>query len=129
KRIVGLTMVLAAALAFAQQGPLVVIQGAEPRTLSPDFAADTGGYGPTSNVYCHLVTMDWGVAAGTGAYGDLARSWEVNEDGTVYTFHLYEGVTWHDGMPVTAADVKFTFDTIIEKNYPYAAYLDGVVEV
>jgi peptide/nickel transport system substrate-binding protein len=43
----------------------------------------------------------------------LATSWEVSEDGTVYTFHLREGVTWHDGEPFTAEDVVFTYDQIL----------------
>src|SRR5690606_384769 len=43
----------------------------------------------------------------------LAASWDVSDDGTVYTFHLREGVTWHDGTPFTAADVVFTYENII----------------
>ena len=41
----------------------------------------------------------------------LAESYEVSEDGLTYTFHLRQGVTFHNGMPMTAEDVKFTFDT------------------
>lgn len=44
---------------------------------------------------------------------DLAESWEANEDLTEYTFVLKQGVTWHDGEPFTAEDVKFTIDTIL----------------
>ena len=43
----------------------------------------------------------------------LAESWEISEDGTEYTFHLREGVTWHDGEPFTADDVIFTYEQII----------------
>lgn len=43
----------------------------------------------------------------------LAASWDISDDGTVYTFHLREGVTWHDGQPFTAADVVFTYEQII----------------
>jgi peptide/nickel transport system substrate-binding protein len=43
----------------------------------------------------------------------LAKSWEVSEDGTVYTFSLREGVTWHDGTPFTADDVIFTYEQIV----------------
>lgn len=38
----------------------------------------------------------------------LAKSWSVNGDGTVYTFHLQENSLWHDGQPLTAEDVAFT---------------------
>lgn len=40
----------------------------------------------------------------------LAESWEADADLTTWTFHLRDGVRWHDGVPLTAADVKFTFD-------------------
>ena len=43
----------------------------------------------------------------------LAASWEVSEDGLVYTFHLRQGVTWHDGVPFSADDVVFTFEQIV----------------
>jgi peptide/nickel transport system substrate-binding protein len=40
----------------------------------------------------------------------LAESFETSDDGTTHTFTLREGVTWHDGEPLTAEDVAFTFD-------------------
>jgi peptide/nickel transport system substrate-binding protein len=43
----------------------------------------------------------------------LAASWEISDDGTVYTFNLREGVTWHDGTPFTSEDVVFTYEQII----------------
>ncbi len=43
---------------------------------------------------------------------DLAHSWEISKDGKTYTFHLREGVQFHDGTEFTSADVKATFDRI-----------------
>lgn len=43
----------------------------------------------------------------------LAKSWEYDETTLTYTFHLEENVTWHDGAPFTAEDVKFTFEAIM----------------
>ena len=113
----------------AEPVTLVVPQLDDPRTLSPDFASDTGAYGPTSNIYSHLVTMDWGVVAGTPAYGDLAKTWDISTDGTTVTFHLFPNVKFHDGVPLTSADVLFTFQRIIAKNYPYAAFLRSVAQM
>lgn len=45
---------------------------------------------------------------------DLAVSWTESSDGRTYTFALRPNVKWHDGTPFTAADVKFTFDQIID---------------
>ena len=44
----------------------------------------------------------------TKVVGDLAESWEINPDGTQYTFHLRDGVQWNDGMPLTADDVVYS---------------------
>lgn len=57
--------------------------------------------------------------------GALAESWEVSEDGLVWTFHLRDGVKWHDGHPFTAEDVKFTFDVWTNPKVPF--YLSGNV--
>ena len=40
----------------------------------------------------------------------LATDWEISDDGTIVTFHLREGVRWHDGAPVTARDVVFSVE-------------------
>jgi peptide/nickel transport system substrate-binding protein len=44
--------------------------------------------------------------------GDLAESWTVAPDLTSYTFKLHDGVTFHDGQPLTSADVKATYDRL-----------------
>lgn len=54
--------------------------------------------------------------------GSLTKEYEVSEDGLVYTFHLREGVKWHDGTEVTADDVVFTFNTIFAPDYKGRAY-------
>jgi peptide/nickel transport system substrate-binding protein len=43
---------------------------------------------------------------------DLAHSWEIAKDGQTYTFHLREGVQFHDGAEFTSEDVKATYDRI-----------------
>ena len=48
----------------------------------------------------------------------LARDWEISEDGTVYTFYLRRGVQWSDGVEFTADDVIFTLDVVKDEDVP-----------
>ena len=50
----------------------------------------------------------------------LAQTWTTSEDGLTWTFILTEGATWHDGDPVTAADVVWTFDRLRNPDNGYA---------
>jgi ABC-type transport system substrate-binding protein len=58
----------------------------------------------------------------------LAAAWDVNPEQTVFTFRLAEAATFHDGSPVTAADVKFTLERIAAKgsDSPLLAQLEAV---
>ncbi len=46
---------------------------------------------------------------------NLAESWTISDDGLTYTFTLASGVTFHDGEPFDSADVKFTFDLLLNE--------------
>ena len=59
----------------------------------------------------------------------LAYSWDVSEDGRVRTWHLRDDVRWHDGKPVTAHDVKFTFDLLSHPDYLEIDPLEDVTVV
>ena len=63
------------------------------------------GYIHLSLVYDTLIWKDE-----KGSIPWLAESWESSEDGTSWTFHLRSGVHWQDGRPLTARDVRFTFE-------------------
>ena len=59
---------------------------------------------------------------------EIAESWEVSEDGNTWTFKIRQGVMWQDGEPLTARDVAFTFNYIVENNLQtIAIYTGGIV--
>ena len=65
--------------------------------------------------YLKLAGRDVETMQSTPGQGAL-ESWEVSPDGLTWTCHLNEGLTWHDGEPVTAEDVAFTINYIIEND-------------
>ncbi|NED96502.1 hypothetical protein G1H11_14425 [Phytoactinopolyspora alkaliphila] len=104
---------------------LVVPVQSAPQSLNPNWQDDVGSYYVSGNIFSTLVILDWGVAEGTTAYGDLAESWEASEDGTTYTFTLRDGVTWHDGEAFSSADVLYTYQTVMDNDYPGAEVFAG----
>lgn len=48
----------------------------------------------------------------------LARDWEVSDDGRTFTFDLREDARWHDGQPVRAQDVAFTYGLLQDESFP-----------
>ncbi len=81
------------------------------------------------NVFSTLVK--YSAEDGVTVVPDLATEWSASPDGLVWTFKLREGVTWHDGQPFTADDVKFTLDAIRSENVraQFRSALRGVTEV
>ncbi len=83
----------------------------EPRTLNP-VGHDTvqAVIVMRSLLYDTLLTYDKGL----NPQPMLAKSWKVTPDGLTWTFDLVENATWHDGQPLTSADVAFTYKYIID---------------
>lgn len=75
---------------------------------------------PVTPQYSLLVK--WDATEKSQIIGDLAKSWTIAPDGRTYTFELHDGVRFHDGSPLTSADVKASFERIA--NPP-----EGVVSV
>lgn len=57
--------------------------------------------------------------------GGLAESWEVSDDGLTWTFHLREGLTWSDGVPITAQDFVWTSNFILDNPDRASSWIDG----
>jgi peptide/nickel transport system substrate-binding protein len=60
----------------------------------------------------------------------LAEDWEVSEDGLTWTFTIRDDATWHDGEPVTAHDIAFTYNYIVDNAVSlYANYFPATDEI
>lgn len=70
-----------------------------------------GDYHWLNKIYGHLVTYN---VEYTEILPDLAESWEVSDDNLTWTFHLRQGVTWHDGSDFTADDVAFSIEVCLD---------------
>src|SRR5262245_65927679 len=92
-------------------GTLVVAIPSDPGRLNPAITTSGATHAAAELLYNGLLGRD---ERGTPV-PDLAESWRVEQGGAVYRFRLREGVKWHDGTPLTAADVKFTFEEILLK--------------
>ncbi len=87
-------------------GRLVVAADSEPRNLNPAIVASNGVFFVASKVIEPLAEASF--EGENGLAPRLATSWEGSTDGLTATFHLREGVKWHDGTPFTSADVAFS---------------------
>lgn len=98
-----------AATASATSGGILSIgRSATPDSLNPGVAYLSEAFDIINLVYDTLITTD----LRNQAQPQLAKEWSVSADGKVWTFKLHDGAKWHDGQPVTAEDVAFTFNMI-----------------
>ena len=109
-------------------GTLVVATALEPTYYQTNYQWDGGVVYISHNILSKLCYWDEDTKT---MVPDLAESWEASDDLMTWTFHLREGVTWHDGEPFTAADVKWTFDSILEYGdqaytYTYVKMVESV---
>ncbi len=128
-RITGLAGGLAmAALAAEAQSEIVVGLQLEPPHLDPTSAA-AGAIDQVlyANVFEGLTRFGPDGSVGPG----LAESWEISDDGLVYSFRLHGGVTFHDGTALDAKDVKFSLDRARDEQSQNAqkALFEGIAEV
>jgi peptide/nickel transport system substrate-binding protein len=101
------TAALALSAAGALAADITVALQLEPPHLDPTSAA-AGAI--DSVLYSNLFEGLTRFAADGSIIPGLAESWDVSEDGAVYTFHLHAGVKFHDGTAMDAEDVKFSLD-------------------
>ncbi len=105
----------ALALALGMAGPM----GAQAQgSITLGMVLEPPGLDPTAGAAAAIREVTYAnIFEGLTRFGPdgsvlpgLAREWEISEDGLEYTFRLADGVTFHDGTPMTAADVVFSLD-------------------
>jgi len=110
------SVVLMSSNAWAQKsgGTLIQIVQPEPPSLAP-YLSTSGPIGLVApKIYQGLLDYDLKL----NPVPELAKSFDVSEDGLTVTFNLQQGVTWHDGKPFTSADVEFTIMHVLKKFHP-----------
>jgi len=117
-------------------GTLQLGSFADIRALDPAVSSDELAASPIEEIFAGLVDYD----ASAQIVPDLARRFELSEDGLVYTFFLREGVRFQDGNELTAADVKRSIERALHPTTPspsaglydtidgFAAYAAGKAE-
>ncbi len=90
-------------------GTLYFILNGDPKTLNPALAQETTSTAVIGELFSGLTRLDLKTME---PKPDLAKGWEVSEDGKVWTFYLRQDVRWSDGKPFTADDVVFTFNEV-----------------
>ena len=91
-----------------KQGGVFNTLWSDPPTLDPHLVTDGTSYGIVIEIYSGLVRL--GSNPSNPFEPDLAESWSVLEDGTVYEFKLRNGLEFSNGDPVTAQDFKWSFE-------------------
>jgi len=86
----------------------------EPAGLNPLLYADAASQQVASLIFCGLTRVD-GLG---GVHPCLAESWEATAGGRLWRFALRSDAVWHDGRPVTPADVTFTVNSLADVEFP-----------
>ncbi len=101
---------------------------ADPPTIDPHLVQDTTSAAIVVEVFSGLVALNTDLQL----VPDIAESWDISPDGTVYTFYLRPEAKFHDGKPVTARDFKWSIERAANPDTASAVadtYLNDIVGV
>jgi len=111
----------------AAQGTLIIAQGTDPTNLDPALATDS----PSATVNSHIFETLFDLTPEGTIEPWLAESYTVSADGRTWTLNIRQGVTFHDGTPLTANEVKASLDRFIDpaNAYTFRFLLSRISEV
>ncbi|MBW6454334.1 MAG: glutathione ABC transporter substrate-binding protein [Trueperaceae bacterium] len=111
----------------AAQGTLIIAQGTDPASLDAAKATDS----PSATVYSHIYETLYELTADGEVVPQLATGVTVSSDNMTYVFDIRQGVTFHDGTPLTANEVKASIEQFLapETAAPFRFLLDRIAEV
>ena len=119
--------VLAATPAQAQEKKVLKIGWEQdPQTLSPFTDQDEESYRIWAINYDLLVNFspdDLSPSPG------IAENWDISDDKKTITFHLYDGLKWSDGEPLTSEDVKYSFEVLGGNGLLFTSYTENVTSI
>ena len=105
----------------------LVLAAGEPYDVDP-ATTEASAAGLMGYIFSGLVALN----ADLQIVPDLAQSWDISPDGRTYTFHLHPDAVFHDGRPVTAADVKYSWERAADpetKSTKTRTYMGDIVGV
>lgn len=137
KLLLSLTLVVSFAACTKKQGgdsglnsdSVIFNLGGEPTTLHPITSTDVYSSEIHNYVLDSLLTRNLNTYAWEPR---IAEKWEIAKDKKTFTFWLRKDIVFHDGQPLTAEDVKFSFDAIFEDKYQAAhlrPYYEGIAKI
>jgi peptide/nickel transport system substrate-binding protein len=127
-RTLSVLLLTAGVLAWSlAQGTLIIAQGTDPTNLDPALATDS----PSATVNSHIFETLFELTPEGTIEPNLATGYSVSADGLTWTLDIRQGVTFHDGTPLTAAHVKASLDRFIDpaNAYTFRFLLSRIQEV
>ena len=110
-----------------RRGGILTVSGGDPPNIDPIKAVTSQYYLHWGNIYSGLVQYNPRQPVNQ-IIPDLAESWEIGSDLTRYTFKMRPGVNWHDGQAFSAADAKWSLETLMAEG-GHAAELPAIATI
>jgi len=116
------------ALVSVTEDTVLSLYGIDPYTLDPAVSGDMTSHQYIVQLFSGLVRLDDSLEPAP----DIAREWQISDDGRTYTFYLRNDVKFHNGESVTAQDFKYSWERVCDpdtRSLTAATYLGDIIGV